>query len=51
MGALVELKRQYFDVSSMRSDCTSLSSHWAVLSGRIMVFSTVFATSMRRVRM
>lgn len=49
-GALAELKRQYFDVSSKRSDCTSLSSHWAFLRGRIMVFSIVLATSMRRLR-
>lgn len=44
------LKRQYFDVSSMRSDCTSLSSLMGFCFGRIVVFSIVFAISARRNR-
>lgn len=50
VGARAELKRQYFDVSSIRSDCTSLSTQLAILRGRIIVFSIVLATSTRRQR-
>lgn len=44
------LKRQYFDVSSMRSDCTSLSSLVGLHFGRFIVFSMVFAISALRQR-
>lgn len=44
------LNRLYFDVSSIRSDCTSLSSAFGFRFGRFMVFSMVFAISARRQR-
>lgn len=44
------LKRQYFDVSSMRSDCTSLSSLFGFCFGLMTVFSMVFAISFLRHR-
>lgn len=37
-------------MSSIRSDCTSLSSHIGLRFGRFIVFSIVFAISTRRQR-
>lgn len=48
--ARVPLNRLYFDVSSIRSDCISLSSVFGLRFGRFMVFSMVFAISARRQR-
>lgn len=44
------LNRLYFDVSSIRSDCISLSSLFGFRFGRFIVFSMVFANSARRQR-